>query len=247
MPRFVKLTDGTTAMYEDNVTDAEIDADLRKDGLVRVVESGPVAPGASERPSMLQAMRPEAGGVAGLSLVNSLAFGLPEMAARALGGGAAIDRMRQESPIAATAGEVAGLANPARMGMNALRNLTTRAGTVPATGIIPEVARRTRDVGGATVGAQAAYSQLGAASRPDDPMAGAQTYAQLFRNAAQNLPGMQLIPGAQPTVSAVTGAVPGLLGMADIGGRMAATNFQDIERDRRIKEEAARRALQGQR
>lgn len=56
---------------------------------------------------------------AGLSAVNSAAFGLPELSARAVGGGQAVDQLRALDPNAAQMGEWAGMMNPARLGARA--------------------------------------------------------------------------------------------------------------------------------
>ena len=129
--------------------------------------------------------------------------------------------------------------------MNMLRRIMPAAtSAVPG---VTGLARAARDVGGATLGSQLAYSQLGAASRPDDPMAGAQTYAIKFQKAAQSIPVVpEMIPGSRGVIGSATGIVPATLGMADIAGRYAARNFMEIDREKRIRDEAARRALRGQ-
>ena len=106
------------------------------------------------------------------------------------------------------------------------------------------VARRTAELGGAVVGAQAGAGQLGAARSPGNYGGGFQQGAQTFQGAATNFPGLQLIPGGQTAVNTATSLLPA--GQA-YGSMMydAAVN-RYIDTDRQIREEAARRALQGQ-
>jgi hypothetical protein len=95
-------------------------------------------------------------------------------------------------------------------------------------------------IGGGMLAAQGGATALGAVRTPENPMAGAQQGAQVFRESAmQYLPGTQLIPGAQSTIGAVTSAIPAAIGYGDLA-------YQYSTIDKRMREEAARRALQGQ-
>jgi hypothetical protein len=77
-------------------------------------------------------------------------------------------------------------------------------------------------------------------ARSENYGAGAQQGAQVFQNTATNLPGTQLIPGAQTTINAVTGIVPGALGYGSM--------FADyLSIDDMIRQEAAKRVIQGPR
>lgn len=107
------------------------------------------------------------------------------------------------------------------------------------------VARRTAELGGAVVGAQAGAGALGGARSPDNYGGGFQKGTRTFQDAATNFPGLQLIPGGQTAVGTATSILPA--GQA-YGSMMfdAAVN-RYIDTDRQIREEAARRALQGQR
>jgi hypothetical protein len=89
------------------------------------------------------------------------------------------------------------------------------------------------------MGAQAGAAALGGA-RSENYGAGAQQGAQTFRQVATNLPGTQLIPGVQPTINAVTGVVPTVLGVG--AGLADYVSINDM-----IRQEAAKRALQGSR
>jgi hypothetical protein len=98
------------------------------------------------------------------------------------------------------------------------------------------VATRSGGLATGIMGAQTQAASLGAARNPQNPGAGAQQGAQVFRNVATNLPGTQLIPGVHPTINAVTGVVPGVLGAG-----AAMSDYMSI--DEMIRKEAARRAL----
>ena len=280
MPRVVRLSDGTTGMFDDEATDAQIDEQLRRDGLTRIVEpsttdAGPVAPiPGGAIPAYIA------------STLNSLMLGAPELAARAMGYGPNIEATRRESPAATTAGDITGLISPARLGMkatekaissgmNALRgpaareaekkalfptlkntdaeNRATQAASETAKAmptsfdqagrLAGRVLQRTAGYAGGILGAQTGAAALGGAREPspDFPYyggAGAQQGAQVFRQAAMNAPLTGLVPGLQPTIGAVTSAVPGLLGYGSLAGQ-----YRSIEE--RMREEAARRALQG--
>jgi hypothetical protein len=248
MAKEIMLEDGRTALFDDTATEDEINQKLKSQNLKR--QSGPAQP--KEYASV-----PQLGPVvpAAASFVNSLAFGLPEMAARSLGGGEYIDAVRKEYPVATTAGDVAGLANPYRLAAKAgqagaARLLSTPQATAEAlarpmgtgpgiTQTARNVAQRTAGIGTGIIGAQTGAAALGGA-RSENYGAGAQQGAQVFRDVATNLPGTQLIPGAQTTMNAVTNVVPSVLGAG-----AAAANYMSI--DEMIRQEAAKRALQGPR
>ncbi|CAB4165902.1 hypothetical protein UFOVP841_9 [uncultured Caudovirales phage] len=248
MAKEIMLEDGRTALFDDDATEQEINQKLQSSGLKR--QAGPSQP--KDYPSVQQ-MGPAVPAMA--SLANSLAFGVPEMAARAMGGGQYIDAVRQEYPMATTAGDVLGLANPARLaakagtagvkrmmsGPGVTEEILRRpAGTGPGIAqTARNVAERTAGVGTGIMGAQAGAAALGGA-RSENYGAGAQQGAQTFRTAAINAPGISLVPGAQGTIGAVTGVVPGVL-----GGGAAMANYLSI--DEMIRQEAAKRALQGPR
>jgi hypothetical protein len=182
-----------------------------------------------------------------------------------MGGGEYIDAVRQEYPMATTAGDIAGLANPYRLAAKAgqkavgammspgkmgtfqtLRNTDEANRAAAAAQAAPgfaqtakNVAQRTAGIGTGMIGAQTGAAALGGA-RSENYGAGAQQGAQVFQNVASNLPGTQLIPGAQSTINAVTGVVPGVLGAG-----AAINNYMSI--DEMIRQEAAKRALQGPR
>jgi hypothetical protein len=68
----------------------------------------------------------------GLSAVNSALFGVPEMAARQFGAGPRIEQMRQDYPVATTAGDITGMAVPGVAGIKlagaAVRGIGGRMG-----------------------------------------------------------------------------------------------------------------------
>lgn len=255
MAKEIMLDDGRTALFDDDATEADIDSKLKSQNLKR--RSGPVEPKDYPSVPLLGPQIPAAA-----SFVNSLAFGLPEMAARAMGGGPYIEAVRQQYPVATTAGDVAGLANPFRLGMKVAgkgasalgERMMSRPGsemgkdavqsTIMNQGpTLPQQAGKylvkpAVQTAGGVVGAQMGASALGAARSPDQPMAGAQQGAQVFRQVATNLPGTQLVPGAQTGLNAVTSAVPAALGYG-----AAMTDYLTI--DEIMRQEAARRALQG--
>jgi hypothetical protein len=209
------------------------------------------------------------------SASNSALLGAPEMILNQFGGAPAYAQMRKDSPLASAAGDAVGLINPARLamkyipqGINALRNIGSTArtgGTAADTAKIlqtsePELramaaarqvmgpsamdvgraaVRRAGTIGAGVIGAQTGAAALGAARTPENPMAGAQQGATTFQNMAQQVPGAQLIPGAQQTIGAVTSVVPGGLAYGEM-----LKNYITIEQ--RMREEAAKRALQGQ-
>jgi hypothetical protein len=111
MAREIMLEDGRTALFDDDATDADINQKLQQSGLKRA--SGAVVP-------MPDGTMPGGPVIpAAASFVNSMTFGLPEMAARSMGMGPSIDAVRQEYPMATTAGDVAGMIQPFRLGMKA--------------------------------------------------------------------------------------------------------------------------------
>lgn len=246
MAREVLLQDGRTALFDDDATDSDIEAKLREQKLKR--HSGPIQPVGDT-----SAIGPVLPFVA--SALNSVAFGVPEMAARAMGAGPYIEAARRDFPMSTTAGDIVGLANPyrlaARAGQAGVRSLMSTpqataealmrpAGTSAGVGQMARgVAERTAGLGSGVIGAQTGAAALGAARSPDQPMAGAQQGAQVFRDVATNLPGTQLIPGAQSTIGAVTGVVPAALGYGSM-----MMDYGDVI-DRQMREEAARRAMQG--
>ena len=213
-------------------------------------------------------------GVYGASTVNSALFGVPEVAARAMGGGPFIDQLRRDYPYASTAGDVTGLIVPgsllakgAQKGIGALASRGSAGETMsilrasdeanraaqatrqvqnPITQTAGRVAKKAAELGSGVVGAQVGYSALGAARSPENPMGGAVANATDFQREAMGLPGTNLVPGLQPTISTLTGAVPTVLGY---GGMMATPKPQapvaptDFDMDRRIREEAYRRSM----
>jgi hypothetical protein len=269
MAKEIILEDGRTALFDDDATEQDINQKLQASGLRRRGEG--TAPTAPTKPDVNLPGGPVIPAAA--SFVNSMAFGLPEMAARSMGGGEYIDAVRQEYPMATTAGDVAGMippfkaiakagqkavgslfkpkagtaddtlrvmkqsdeANRAEAAAQAARNATPNYGRMLQTG-----AQRTGGLATGIMGAQTQAASLGAARNPENPGAGAQQGAQVFRNVATNLPGTQLIPGVQPTINAVTGVVPGVLGAG-----AAMSDYMSI--DEMIRKEAAKRALQGTR
>ena len=260
MAREIMLSDGRTALFDDDATDQEIEKKLKGQNLTRA--TGPVAPaGESGMASNLPAGAPFVA-----STINSMAFGIPELVARGLGAGATIDEIRRQYPGETTAGDVAGLLNPATIGarlvgkgMSAFGSRmlqrpgselgqeavmeTLRTGRAPQ--LIGAAAKRGAQTAGGVMGAQVGAAALGGARQPTDTTipfygpAGAQQGAQVFRQAAMSAPGTGLVPGLQSTIGAVTTPVP-----AAIGYGSAAI---DMALERQMREEAARRALQGQR
>lgn len=250
MAREIMLSDGRTALFDDDATDADIEKKLKEKKLSRGTDPATTGMADSISPYLL-------------STANSLAFGLPEFAARKMGAGPYIEQMREDYPVATTAGDITGLINPMRLGMkvagkgmSALGEKIMQRGSSeigqdaamaamrnqPAT--LPQQAGRyllkpAGQIGGGMLAAQGGATALGAARTPENPMAGAQQGAQVFRETAMNLPGTQLIPGAQSTIGAVTSAIPAAMGYGDL-----AYQYSDI--NRRMREEAARRAMQGQ-
>jgi len=266
MAKEIMLEDGRTALFDDDATEQDINQKLQASGLRRRVEG--TAPTAPTKPDVDLPGGPVIPAAA--SFVNSMAFGLPEMAARSMGGGEYIDAVRQEYPMATTAGDIAGMIPPfkaiAKMGQKAVGSLfKPKAGTAEDTmrvlknpdeinraaqasqqttpnygRMLQTGAQRAGGLATGVMGAQAQAAQLGAARNPENPGAGAQQGAQVFRNVATNLPGTSLIPGAQSTINAVTGVVPGVLGAG-----AAMSDYMSI--DEMIRKEAAKRALQGTR
>lgn len=78
----------------------------------------------------------------GLSAVNSALFGVPEMAARQFGAGPRIEQMRQDYPVATTAGDITGMINPMRLGI--------KAGTAAVRGIGARMGGETVETAGQT-------------------------------------------------------------------------------------------------
>jgi hypothetical protein len=258
MAKEIYLSNGTVALFDDNATDDEINKKLKDNGLTRgtapasPTATAPAGPAtdlpANSRPNL--AVPPGMGPVAPFigSAVNSLLFGLPEMGARSLGAGPFIESVRRDYPVATTAGDVAGMLPPfkafAQMGQRAVGSMRAAQVAAQAAGPYAQMAQRgAQRVGGigtGIMGAQTQAAALGAARSPENPGAGAQQGAQVFRQTAMNMPGTQLIPGAQSTIGAVTGVVPGVLGLG-----AAMTDYLSI--NDMIRQEAAKRALQGPR
>lgn len=202
----------------------------------------------------------------GTSAINSALFGLPEVAARAVGGGAFFDEMRRQSPYASTAGDVTGLIVPGSLfakgtqkGISALasRGAGTAEDTMtilrtgqanPVLQAAGRVGKRAAELGSGVVGAQVSATTQGAARSPENPMVGAQQGAMTFRDVASNLPGTNLVPGLQPTINTLTSAVPATLGYGSMffnrpSQPAAPVAPTDFEMDRRIREEAYRRSM----
>ena len=262
MAKEIILEDGRTALFDDDATEQEIEQKLQSQNLKRQTAPAPAQPQQYASGPQLNPVVP-----ALASAANSALFGVPEMAARAMGGGNYIDQMREQYPMATTAGDVAGLINPyrlaAKVGQAGVKRLMTSspnkmdtfnalsrsddanraaaqaAQAVPGFGqTVKNVAQRTAGVGTGIMGAQAGAAALGGA-RSENYGAGAQQGAQTFRTAAINAPGISLVPGAQGTIGAVTGVVPTVLGAG-----AAMTDYLSI--DEMIRKEAARRVMQGQ-
>ena len=196
--------------------------------------------------------------VTGISALNTAAFGAPEMAARALGAGPSIDAARQAYPVEAGAGDIAGLAFPAAMGYRAA-GAVGRTLRGPQQAVLQKNAQGSYNVNiprpaltrAATAGAKTAFGALptmqvaaggaGAARTPESPVAGAVQGASSVGQIAANAPLLRQIPGYTAAVQDVSQAVPYAIGL----GGAQLENY--LETDRRIREEAARRALQGQR
>jgi hypothetical protein len=261
MAKEIYLSNGTVALFDDNATDDEINKKLKDNGLTRgtapasPTATAPAGPAtdlpANSRPNL--AVPPGMGPVAPFigSAVNSLLFGLPEMGARSLGAGPFIESVRRDYPVATTAGDVAGMLPPfkafAQMGQRAVGSMFKPAAAqaaAQAAGPYAQMAQlgaqRVGGLGTGIMGAQTQAAALGAARSPENPGAGAQQGAQVFRQTAMNMPGTQFIPGAQSTIGAVTNVVPGVLGLG-----AAMTDYLSI--NDMIRQEAARRALQGPR
>lgn len=103
-----------TVRVPKGMPDAEIQSYLQKNS------GQPAAP----RPtSALDAL-----GVYGASTANSLLFGVPEMAARAMGGGPFIDQVRQDYPKATLAGDISGMISPAKLGYKAATSVVNAVG-----------------------------------------------------------------------------------------------------------------------
>lgn len=267
MAREIMLSDGRTALFDDDATDEDIEKKLRAQNLTRA--TGAVAPAGEAEP--IPGGMPAA---AGLSAVNSLMFGVPELIARGFGAGPAIEATRREYPFMTTAGDVAGLINPARLGMKATEkaigygmgalkspaakeaeqqaimrtmratdeaNAAQAAQAMVRQPTLREMAGRTAEraasIGGGVMGAQLGAAALGGARQPNQYGAGAQQGAQVFRQAAMSAPGTGLVPGLQSTIGAVTTPVPAAIGYGSAAFNMAL--------ERQMREEAARRALQG--
>ena len=121
MSKEIILEDGRTALFDDDASEQEIEQKLQSQNLKR--QTAPAQP--REYASVPQ-LGPVVPGM--LSAANSALFGVPEMAARAMGGGNYIDAVRQEYPMATTAGDVAGLVNPYRLAAKAATSAVTAVG-----------------------------------------------------------------------------------------------------------------------
>jgi hypothetical protein len=139
MAKEIMLQDGRTALFDDNATEQEIDQKLQQSGMKRQTAApAPAAPapaGSTNLPG--GATLPFVG-----SAVNSLAFGLPEMGARAMGAGPYIDQVRQDYPVATTAGDVVGLVSPVKLGYKAATGLVNAVGRKMAPEVVESAGQR---------------------------------------------------------------------------------------------------------
>lgn len=177
--------------------------------------------------------------VTGLSALNTAAFGLPEMGARAVGAGPSIEAARQAYPEEAAVGDLAGLAFPAAAGYKAA-GAVGRAfrGSAPASGLTNQaVGVGAKSAFGALPAAQVAAGGAGAARTPESPVAGAVASSSQLGQTVAGAPLLRQIPGYSAAVRDVGQAVPYAIGL---GG---AQLDRYLDTDRLIREEAARRAL----
>lgn len=101
---------------------------------------------------------------------------------------------------------------------------------------------------GGLVAAQTSAGLQGEARTPGPFGPGFQQGAETFRYGAQSIPGLSLVPGAQQTVNAATSFVPGAVGYGSMlmnrpSAPAAPVAPTDFDMDRRIREEAYRRAM----
>lgn len=124
MAREIRLSDGRTALVDDDATDEEINKKLASRGLSRQEAAAPAAPAAAQAapaagPAAQGPVSPLPGGAPTAylaSTANSLLFGVPEMIARGMGAGPTIEATRAASPTASTAGDITGMISPATLG-----------------------------------------------------------------------------------------------------------------------------------
>jgi len=110
--------------------------------------------------------------------------------------------------------------------------------------VLGRTARVGAQTTGGIMGLQTGAGMLGAARSPESPGAGFQQGAQTAGQAVQQFNPLQIVPGVPQVTQGVTQIVPGA---AAYGSMLYDTTVnQYLENDRRIREEAARRALQGQ-
>ena len=196
--------------------------------------------------------------VTGISALNTATLGVPEMAARAMGAGPSIEAAREAYPSEAAVGDIAGLAFPASVGYRAAgavgRTLRGPQPTIlqknaqgsynvniPRPALSRAAATGAKTAFGALPGAQVAAGGAGAARMPESPVTGAVMGSSELGQRVADFPLLRQIPGYSSAVRDVSQAVPFAMGL----GGAQLENY--LETDRRIREEAARRALQGQR
>lgn len=206
----------------------------------------------------LRAMSAPPGEQAGMaSAANTAMFGVPEMLARSLGAGPQIERAREQYPMETGAGDVIGLAGPAaagyqmagRLGSLFRKPTTATLSTAPGSQVIsvrpptPALSRAAsagaRTAFGAVPTMQVAGGLSAAARNPENPTGAAVQGSTMVGQSVANAPLLRQIPGYSAAAGEITQAVPGAFALG--GARLE----QYIETERRIREEAARRALQG--
>jgi hypothetical protein len=78
----------------------------------------------------------------GVSAINSALFGVPELVTRRFGAGPFFEQMRQDYPMASGAGDIAGLASPVRLGINAGRGLVNAIGRRAAPEVVESAGQK---------------------------------------------------------------------------------------------------------
>jgi hypothetical protein len=141
MAKEIMLEDGRTALFDDNATEQEINQKLQQSGMKR--QTAAANPPAAA-PSPAGSTNLPGGPVLPFmgSAVNSLAFGLPEMGARALGAGPYIDQVREDYPMATTAGDVVGLVSPAKLGYKAATGIANAVGRKMAPEVVESAGQK---------------------------------------------------------------------------------------------------------
>ena len=140
MAKEIMLQDGRTALFDDNATEQEIEQKLQQSGMKRQTAGAnpPAAPapaGSTNLPG--GPVLPFVG-----SAVNSLAFGIPEMGARAFGAGPYIDQVREDYPMATTAGDVVGLVSPTKLGYKAATGIANAVGRKMAPEVVESAGQK---------------------------------------------------------------------------------------------------------